>query len=408
MARLSPQGANTITQAIEELRKELDRAQLERELEPRHELDLALADLEALKVRLPEELGGQAAHARWKDLPNAEAVQLSNELREVRLRLVGLLEFDGPSAPPHHVMRRAYASTLVVVGLLIVAFSGTTWTLSEIIERWPAATGDVPTREARTASPSARESVQGRALERPSNQPESAAVPMPSSSAPKQAGEDSGAALPNASAPPASARARLPKPTAPTRATLASVSDATVAAPSSSAQLPGVIAANPPTPGASASAGSPRAIADNAKKTVDELEVLAGTKAPISERDVLLMITLMGLLGGFVHLTSSMVKYVGNRALLRSWIPYYMLMPVTGAALAPMTYLLLRVGVLNAGANGQGATANLNVFGLYAFAALTGLFAEQALEMLKDIFRRIFGRVEGKDAIEDKAKAPGV
>jgi hypothetical protein len=55
---------------------------------------------------------------------------------------------------------------------------------------------------------------------------------------------------------------------------------------------------------------------------------------------------------------------------------WYVLMPISGAALAPMVYLLLRVGVLSSG------TDSMNVFGLYAFAALTGLFAEQAIEML--------------------------
>jgi hypothetical protein len=98
-------------------------------------------------------------------------------------------------------------------------------------------------------------------------------------------------------------------------------------------------------------------------------------------------------------------KYVGNRELLRSWIIYYLLMPVGAAGLAPMLYLLLRVGVLNAGSNGAAApTAHLNVFGLYAFAGLTGLFTEQAMEKLKNVFREVVGRIEAKDKSKSDSK----
>jgi hypothetical protein len=106
------------------------------------------------------------------------------------------------------------------------------------------------------------------------------------------------------------------------------------------------------------------------------------------------MVILMGMLGGFVHLTSSLSRYVGNRQLLRSWVIWYVLMPISGAALAPMVYLLLRVGVLSNG------TDSMNVFGLYAFAALTGLFAEQAIEMLANLFSEIFSKVQAKDPMK--------
>jgi hypothetical protein len=108
----------------------------------------------------------------------------------------------------------------------------------------------------------------------------------------------------------------------------------------------------------------------------------------------------VGRLGGFVHLTSSLARYVGNRQLLRSWVVWYLLMPFSGAALAPMVYLLLRVGVLSNG------TDHLNVFGLYGFAALTGLFAEQTIEMLAKVFSEIFTKVQAKDPIDRGKKAP--
>lgn len=129
---------------------------------------------------------------------------------------------------------------------------------------------------------------------------------------------------------------------------------------------------------------------------------LTGTDKP-TEESVLLMVILLGALGGFLHLASSMANYVGNRQLLRSWVVYYFLIPFQGAALAPIVYLLLRVGVLNPANSQAGSaspTASLNLIGIYAFAALTGLFSKQAIEMMAEVFATIFKRVNAKDSLE--------
>jgi hypothetical protein len=131
-----------------------------------------------------------------------------------------------------------------------------------------------------------------------------------------------------------------------------------------------------------------------------------------SERDVLFMVMLLGALGGFLRLASSLANYIGNRQLLKSWIIYYLLTPIQGAALAPVVYLLLRVGVLNPANTAPGSTSpadSLNLIGIYAFAVLTGLFSKQAIEMLADVFSTIFKKAETKDALDkskqDKTKA---
>ena len=130
----------------------------------------------------------------------------------------------------------------------------------------------------------------------------------------------------------------------------------------------------------------------------DQSVPTAALAAP-SEFDVFLMVALMGALGGFIHLTSSLAKYVGNRRLLRSWVLYYMLMPVEGASLAPIIYLLLRVGVLSPTAPGEVGTESLNLLGIYGFAGLTGLFSKQAIEMLADVFTTIFKKIKAKDSV---------
>jgi hypothetical protein len=111
------------------------------------------------------------------------------------------------------------------------------------------------------------------------------------------------------------------------------------------------------------------------------------------------MIILMGALGGCLHWTSSLAMYIGNGAFLRRWIPYYVLMPFEGGALATVIYLLLRVGVLSPSAVSSGP-GNLNLLSLYAFAGLTGLFTKQAMQMLADVFSVIFTKIQAKDSTE--------
>jgi hypothetical protein len=120
------------------------------------------------------------------------------------------------------------------------------------------------------------------------------------------------------------------------------------------------------------------------------------------ELEVLRMVIMMGILGGLLHYTSSLALYIGNRRLQRSWIVYYMLMPFEGAALAPIVYLLLRVGVLSPGSG----TGSINTLGMYAFAGLTGLFSKQAIEMLAQVFSVIFKKITAKDSLDKDKQQP--
>jgi len=109
------------------------------------------------------------------------------------------------------------------------------------------------------------------------------------------------------------------------------------------------------------------------------------------ESFVLLMVVLLGALGGGLHLLASLVKYVGNRQLKRSWLLHYLSMPIVGAVLAPIVFMLLRVGILAPGSSSDGSSiANLNLIGIYAFAILTGLFAKTATEKLSEVFSTLF------------------
>ena len=52
------------------------------------------------------------------------------------------------------------------------------------------------------------------------------------------------------------------------------------------------------------------------------------------EVDLLVLVLLFGALGSFVHVAKSFASFAGNRALVASWVWWYLLQPVAGMALA--------------------------------------------------------------------------
>ena len=138
--------------------------------------------------------------------------------------------------------------------------------------------------------------------------------------------------------------------------------------------------------------------------------IQAVPKNGATEETVLFMVILLGALGGTLHFVSSLFKFIGNRQLKRSWVLYYLAMPFTGAGLAPIVYLLLRLGLINpSGVPTSGSSiANLNLIAIYAFALLTGMFSRVALDKLGEIFGTIFQtrKPPSKDALGSE-KPPG-
>lgn len=116
----------------------------------------------------------------------------------------------------------------------------------------------------------------------------------------------------------------------------------------------------------------------------------AESRADAGEWERLLVVSVVafGALGGVIHLFSSLGQHVGNRDLGRSWILFYYFRPPVSAALALLTYFVLRVGLLSpAEAN---APAAVNVYAILAFAGVTGMFSRQAVEKLAEVFNLLF------------------
>ncbi|HET7246496.1 MAG TPA: hypothetical protein VFJ07_16820 [Streptosporangiaceae bacterium] len=98
------------------------------------------------------------------------------------------------------------------------------------------------------------------------------------------------------------------------------------------------------------------------------------------EQRLFVVVAVTGALGGLIHSARSLYAYVGNRILLRSWLLFYLSLPLIGAGLAVLFYLILRGGLVT------GTAAQVNFFGFAAISALVGLFTPEAALKLQQIF----------------------
>ncbi|HEV3077965.1 MAG TPA: IPT/TIG domain-containing protein [Thermoanaerobaculia bacterium] len=127
---------------------------------------------------------------------------------------------------------------------------------------------------------------------------------------------------------------------------------------------------------------------------------------PSGDQRLLCIVFLAGMLGGVIHALRSLGWYVGNRHLVRSWIPWYLLLPLLGGLVSVVFFLVIRGGFFTpqtsqGGTAGSTATGSLpNVFGFAAFSAMIGLFTNQALLKLQQTFESLLAtREQGKDPI---------
>jgi hypothetical protein len=113
------------------------------------------------------------------------------------------------------------------------------------------------------------------------------------------------------------------------------------------------------------------------------------------EQRLLMLVLLGGALGGLLHVLRSFGWYVGNRELVMSWLPRYVLLITTGAGLAFVFYVVVRGGFFSPGTSFE----NTSPFGFIAFATLVGLFSEQAILKLKEISEVLLSKpAKGSDA----------
>jgi hypothetical protein len=114
-----------------------------------------------------------------------------------------------------------------------------------------------------------------------------------------------------------------------------------------------------------------------------------GTWTLNSDTRLLMLAAVSGALGSFIHAATSFSDYVGNQRIVGSWLTWYIFRPLIGAALAVVLYFVMRAGLLSA-ANGS----DVNVYGVTAVAALTGMFSKQATDKLDEVFKTMFRTTE--------------
>jgi hypothetical protein len=274
-------------------------------------------------------------------------------------------ELDGPT-DPKHIMSGQYASNTSIVLLTLIGFLLTALLLIAIISLWDQATGNAPA---------------------PKNQSATEAIEKPKATG-KEADKTKSEAL----------KAKDTSPSAQDEKTLEEAKKPAEKKDQEAAAKQSEVANMQAKP---------------EKESAPEKPKAAGEKPvePISEGIVLTMVILLGALGGSLHLVSSLAKFIGNRQLKRSWLPYYLAMPFTGAGLAPVVYMLLRVGLITpsgTSTTGGAGFANLNLMAIYAFAVMTGLFSRVALDKLGEVFGTIFRTqtAPSKDALGAQ-KPPG-
>lgn len=107
---------------------------------------------------------------------------------------------------------------------------------------------------------------------------------------------------------------------------------------------------------------------------------------------LLLLVLLAGALGGCFHALRSLWIFVGNRSLKQSWALMYLILPLNGAVLAFIFFIIISAG---SGFYAQPQGSN-SCFWIIGIAALVGLFSQQAAEKLKTIGEAFFTTVPRK------------
>jgi hypothetical protein len=105
-----------------------------------------------------------------------------------------------------------------------------------------------------------------------------------------------------------------------------------------------------------------------------------------------LLVLLAGALGACFHALRSLWMFVGNRDLKRSWALMYIVLPINGAVLAFIFFIVISAGT-GFFAQPQGSNSCFWIIGI---AALVGLSSQQAAETLKKIAEAVFTGVPKK------------
>jgi hypothetical protein len=113
-----------------------------------------------------------------------------------------------------------------------------------------------------------------------------------------------------------------------------------------------------------------------------------------AEVAVLIGVMLAAMLGSVAYEVRQFTQYALRGELTKRAEWWYVLMPLQGAAVAAIVYLVLQGGLL-----GGNTTEGLNPYGIAAIAGLVGLFSRHAMQKLSEVFEKIFGTPDDKKVL---------
>ncbi|MGD9914117.1 MAG: hypothetical protein AB7S80_08545 [Rhizobiaceae bacterium] len=106
---------------------------------------------------------------------------------------------------------------------------------------------------------------------------------------------------------------------------------------------------------------------------------------------LLILVLIAGAIGSLIYGSTAFSVKVANRSFRKSWMWWYILRFPAGMGFALLLFLVIRGGLFAGNFSDENAAADsVNPFGIVALAALTGMFAEQASDKLREIFEGIF------------------
>jgi hypothetical protein len=114
------------------------------------------------------------------------------------------------------------------------------------------------------------------------------------------------------------------------------------------------------------------------------------------EKNLIVVNTLFGILGGSTYGLASITTWIGNNKYGNSWTLWYISRPVIGGALALVFYFLLRAGLVG------GFPINVGDFGFAAISIIVGLLATTAMKKIRDVFDVLFGIAKRKEDMGDE------
>jgi hypothetical protein len=107
---------------------------------------------------------------------------------------------------------------------------------------------------------------------------------------------------------------------------------------------------------------------------------------------LIMLVIIAGILGSFVHGSTSLADYIGNDNFNKSWTWFYLLRPAIGMALALVFYFVIRGGFLTT----SGGAKDINPYGIAALSGLVGMFSKQATDKLSEVFGTLFRAAPGE------------